>query len=199
MDMWIGIVLGGTLAALGVLWRQVVLTRRDVAAIRRELYYTDGRMKSVAADAGEGLQALRTQVARLASGYAVPVDLIRAGRRYLDVSGNDASDWVGRDRGDGLLLIVDVRTPKEYAVKHIKGAKLVPFEELDRRYAAEIPETADKILVYCSSGERSRMACDYLSERGYANVYNLHEGLPGWPGPTEGEGELQFIRLERRP
>jgi len=78
------------------------------------------------------------------------------------------------------------------------NATLIPFEDIDKRYVAEVPDTREKILVYCSSGERSRLACDFLGRAGYTNLYNVQDGLQGWRGPIEGEGEVTFIKLERR-
>ncbi|MES4787195.1 MAG: hypothetical protein C4294_16800, partial [Nitrospiraceae bacterium] len=73
------------------------------------------------------------------------------------------------------------------------------FDELEARYKTEIPETMEKVFVYCAGGERSRLACDFLSRQGYTNLYNVQDGMQGWRGPTEGEGEIKFIQFERRP
>jgi rhodanese-related sulfurtransferase len=45
-------------------------------------------------------------------------------------------------------------------------------------------------------GERSRSACDFLSRRGYPNLYNIREGLQGWQGNVEGEGEMRLVQIE---
>ena len=52
--------------------------------------------------------------------------------------------------------------------------------------------------MYCMGGDRSRMACDFLSLKGYTNLYNVSDGLQGWRGSTEGEGEINVIQIERR-
>jgi len=169
----------------------------EVARLKRDLYYADTRLKHVSREIEEAIGPLRAQVARLAAGLPVSPDLIRAGQRYLSIDGDAARGWLVEPAGD-RLAIIDVRTPKEFAARRIPGAKLVPFEELDRRYADEIPATAERVLLYCESGERSRMACDFLSSKGYANLFNLQNGLQGWRGETEGEGEVRFIQLERR-
>jgi rhodanese-related sulfurtransferase len=38
-----------------------------------------------------------------------------------------------------------------------------------------------------------------LGRAGYTNLYNVQDGLQAWRGPTDGEGELTFIKLEKRP
>jgi rhodanese-related sulfurtransferase len=94
-------------------------------------------------------------------------------------------------------MVVDVRTPREYAARRLPGAKLVPFDELPNRYKAEIPETTEKVFLYCMGGERSRSACDFLSRQGYTNLYNIKDGLQGWRGPIEGEGEVKMVHFGR--
>lgn len=197
MMWWMGLLTVGALTvAAGAMWR-ASRAARDVVRIKRDLYYTDSKLKRLSAEIEDAVAPLRAHVARLASGLPVSPELIRSGRRYADVSAEEAERWL-QPAADGRIVVLDVRTEKEFAARRIPGARLVPFEELDRRYEAEVPEAADKILVYCAGGERSRMACDFLSAKGYANLYHMRDGIAGWRGPVDGEGELRFIRMEPR-
>jgi phage shock protein E len=75
------------------------------------------------------------------------------------------------------VLLLDVRTPQEYAEGHIPGAELIPYDEL----AAKFKE-ADKgrpIVVYCRSGRRSAIAADTLKDMGYTNVSDFG-GYTNW-------------------
>ena len=168
--------------------------------MKRAQYYSESRLKRVPEDIREAIQPLRWQVANLTSGKPVLPELIVTGRLYEDVTAEQAQRLIESGGGyqSDTLLVVDVRTPKEFAAKHVTNAKLVPFEELDKRYRTDIPDSREKILIYCSSGERSRLACDLLGRAGYTNLYNVRDGLQAWRGPTDGEGELTFIKLERR-
>ena len=200
MDVvWIIVAALGCLLAGVALWRcQTVV--KDLQQLKRAQYYSESRLKRVPEEIREAVQPLRWQVANLTSGKPVSRDLILTGRLYTDVSAEEAQRVIESNGGydSTTLLIVDVRTPKEYAAKHVPNATLVPFEELDTRYRRDVPDTREKILVYCSSGERSRLACDMMGRAGYTNLYNVQDGLQAWRGPTEGEGELTFIKLERR-
>jgi phage shock protein E len=78
--------------------------------------------------------------------------------------------------GEGGLLI-DVRTPEEFSGKHIQNAVNIPVDDLEARMA-EVEKLAggDKkkpIVVYCSSGGRSRAAKKMLRKAGYEQVSNL--------------------------
>jgi rhodanese-related sulfurtransferase len=75
-------------------------------------------------------------------------------------------------------VILDVRTKGEAAGGRIKGAKNIPMAELERR-VAEVPK-GKKVLIYCASGMRSRVAARFLEKRGYADLYNLSGGIAGW-------------------
>jgi len=77
-------------------------------------------------------------------------------------------------------LILDVRTPNEYYSGHIKGAKLIPLQQLESRWK-EIEKYKDKnILVYCRSGNRSTVASEILVEKGFTKLHNLRHGVIGW-------------------
>ncbi len=62
-------------------------------------------------------------------------------------------------------LLLDVRTPEEFAAGAVPGAVNIPVDELRGRLG-EIP--ADKeVLVYCRVGHRGYLACRVLSQAGF--------------------------------
>jgi len=191
--------LTGLAVGLFAVRRSFVLAR-ELKQLKRDQYYAESRLKRFPEELRETVQPLRLQMATVAMGRPVSAELILAGRFYLDVSAEEAQRVIEQENGpqSGQMLIVDVRTPKEYAIKHVAGAKLIPFEELESRCRSEIPRTADKVFLYCTSGDRSRLACDFLGRQGYTNLYNVQDGLQGWRGLTEGEGEVKFIHFQAR-
>jgi len=86
-------------------------------------------------------------------------------------------DEVRKIKGSGQVLLVDVRTPQEYATRKIDGAKLLPLQELEAR-ASEIPKDKD-VVLYCQNGVRSLIACRYLKKLGYS-VKNMTGGISRW-------------------
>jgi rhodanese-related sulfurtransferase len=196
--LWSVAVIG--LVAAFLAFRRGSRLAEEVKGLRRAQYESDSRLKRLSEEIREAVEPLRLHLAKVAGGGSVPKEMIVNGRRYLDISPDEAQHLLDREleRKDGKVLFVDVRTPKEYAVSRVAGARLVPIEELEQRYRTEIPDTAEKVLVYCASGERSRLACDFLSRQGYTNLYHVQGGMLSWRGPTEGEGELNLIQIERR-
>lgn len=74
-------------------------------------------------------------------------------------------------------ILLDVRSPQEYEEGHINGAILIPEYELKRDADKFLTNKEEVIVVYCSTGMRSKKAQKELKEKGYKNVYNLYNGL----------------------
>lgn len=70
-------------------------------------------------------------------------------------------------------LIIDVRTPEEYAEKYIDGAINIPIYEIDN-LKNEIIDKDKVILLYCKTSKRSRIAKEILMQNGYKNVYTFN-------------------------
>ncbi len=81
------------------------------------------------------------------------------------------------DQGEHLLLL-DVRTPQEWAICRLEGAQLIPMQELSGRKEELDPKT--EIVVYCHVGGRSRMAVAFLRQQGFEGARNLAGGIDSW-------------------
>lgn len=84
----------------------------------------------------------------------------------------------GIKKGDIQLL--DVRTSKEYAEGHIRGALNIDVQEPD--FEASATDTLNKekpVYVYCRSGRRSLLAGEMLAKDGYT-VVDLDGGIIAW-------------------
>ncbi|PXF52792.1 MAG: hypothetical protein C4B56_04470 [Candidatus Methanophagaceae archaeon] len=76
------------------------------------------------------------------------------------------------------IILLDVRTKKEYDSEHIPEAKLIPLPELGNRIG-EL-DKSKKIIVYCKTGSRSRTASEILVQHGFEHVYNMLGGIEEW-------------------
>lgn len=81
------------------------------------------------------------------------------------------------------IVMIDVRTPGEYADGHIPGIANIPVDELERRIA-EIPRDK-KVVLICRTGNRSATGTKLLRDKGLTNVYNSKDGMTSWKGPVE--------------
>lgn len=105
-------------------------------------------------------------------------------------NGND-SDYrqISTDEAVALMeeesnyIILDVRTPEEYAEKHIPNAINIPNETIGTDEIPELPDKDQLILVYCRSGNRSKQASEKLVDLGYTNIVEFG-GINDWTGET---------------
>ena len=172
--------------------------REELSDMKRERYYLEQKVKAVPAQIETTIEALRIQVALLAQGKPVSDQLIRTGRLYHEISAKEAEEFLPVDSQVDHVLWLDVRTNSEFSQRHIPGAKLIPVEDLEMRFKTEIPTTIAKILVYCAGGDRSRLACDFLSRHDVGNVYYIKYGLQGWSGPIVGNEAGGLIQISSK-
>ena len=99
---------------------------------------------------------------------------------YRQISMDEAITMMEEESG---YIILDVRTPEEFADKHITGAVNIPNETIGTEEIPELPDKDQLILVYCRSGNRSKQASEKLAALGYTNVVEFG-GINSWPGET---------------
>ena len=96
-------------------------------------------------------------------------------RKDVDVIGAHTSL-----QSDNPPVLIDVRTPAEYAEGHIEGSLMIDYK--DDTFKSEI-EKLDKdatYLIYCRSGGRSAKASDYMISQGFKDVTNMKGGYLDW-------------------
>lgn len=77
-------------------------------------------------------------------------------------------------------MLIDVRSPEEYAQGHIQGSRLIPLDVLSNSIKNIVPDTTQEIIVNCRSGGRSAQAVHVLKSLGYTKVINLTGGVIAW-------------------
>ncbi len=78
------------------------------------------------------------------------------------------------------IIVLDVRTPGEFAAGHIAGARNVDFKAAD--FAAKIAalEKGKSYLVHCAAGGRSTKTLDLMLGKNFAAIYHLNAGFKAW-------------------
>lgn len=77
-------------------------------------------------------------------------------------------------------LILDVRSPEEYAEGHVPDAINIPYDQLNARLA-EIASYKEKdIVLYCRSGKRAGIAANILQAAGFSKLLHLDGDMGGW-------------------
>jgi rhodanese-related sulfurtransferase len=84
-------------------------------------------------------------------------------------------------------VVIDVRTPEEYAAGHIPGAVNIPYDQVAERIS-EV-EAPHGVALYCMVGPRARKGEAALLSAGYTSVLHIEGGLSAWKEaglPVEG-------------
>ena len=95
---------------------------------------------------------------------------------YSEISQNIANALIENKKG----VLIDVRTPEEFAEGHIEGAINIPVETIkDDELLKEVPDTKTPLLIYCRTGRRASDAGQTLVKNGYQYVVNFG-GVSTW-------------------
>ena len=95
---------------------------------------------------------------------------------YQEISQDDAK----RMMEEQSVIVLDVREQSEYDSGHIPDAVLLPVGTINADTAADVITSKDSVvLVYCRSGNRSKIASQALADLGYSNVYEFG-GISTW-------------------
>ena len=103
----------------------------------------------------------------------------------LFTSAMDINKGVEEFHATAGAVLLDVRTPEEYAEGHIPGSVSIPLAALPARYnelgALDIDTP---LFVHCLSGGRSGQAVSFLKRAGFTNVKNIG-GINAYKGKVE--------------
>lgn len=69
-------------------------------------------------------------------------------------------------------VLIDVRTPQEYAGGHIAGAINIDHSVIAQEIGKAKVAQDDTVILYCRSGRRSEIALDTLRKMGYRKAVN---------------------------
>jgi phage shock protein E len=67
-------------------------------------------------------------------------------------------------------VVIDVRTPEEFAAGHLATALNIPVEADDFEDRIAELDPSDAYLLYCRSGRRSAMAADIMAQAGFSDI-----------------------------
>ncbi|MBF0510054.1 MAG: rhodanese-like domain-containing protein [Deltaproteobacteria bacterium] len=85
-----------------------------------------------------------------------------------------------RIQDNDKLILLDVRTEREYQAGHIKGAAWLERGLAEFVLARTLPLQDAEIIVYCKAGNRTGLVVKALKSAGYKNVAGLDGGFDEW-------------------
>ncbi|OGY21206.1 MAG: sulfurtransferase [Candidatus Woykebacteria bacterium GWB1_45_5] len=97
-----------------------------------------------------------------------------------DISTREATGLVEKNKDNPDFVIIDVRTPPEYAPEHLEKATNLDYSSGSFRSELEKLDKNEIYLIYCRSGNRSKKALVVMRELGFNEVYNMLGGITAW-------------------
>jgi rhodanese-related sulfurtransferase len=97
-------------------------------------------------------------------------------RSVTHYSVREVAEKVDANRG---ILLLDVRSDKEWRQGHIKGAHHIPLHELTRRSSELDKHKNREIICYCQTGNRSIAAASRLKNLGFTTA-SMKGGIAEW-------------------
>ncbi len=97
-----------------------------------------------------------------------------------DISVKEAYDLIAKNKDNQSFMIIDVRTPQEFANEYIENAVNIDY------YSEEFQNELNKLdkektyLIYCRSGNRSGKVLIIMKELGFREAYNMLGGIIQW-------------------
>ena len=85
-----------------------------------------------------------------------------------------------RHQGDPDVVLLDVRTPKEFENGHIQGALLLDYYSSDYVERIKALDREKTYLIYCRSGNRSGKSLAIFDKLGFRHAYHMDAGVIGW-------------------
>lgn len=87
-------------------------------------------------------------------------------------------------------VVLDVRTPEEFAEGHLPNAININYNGADFESKIQQLDSTKLYMIYCHSGNRSGKAREYMQNNGFDRIIELKTGIQGWREaglPLEGD------------
>ena len=97
-----------------------------------------------------------------------------------DITPQVASKLVAENRDDPDFIIIDVRTPEEFAAGHIENAINLDFRSEGFEDSINELDKNKTYLVYCRTAYRSRSAVNIMEELDFNEIYHMLGGIVQW-------------------
>jgi rhodanese-related sulfurtransferase len=110
------------------------------------------------------------------SGHAIIIDR-RTHQQIKDVTPFDALGIIISSSDTRNPVVIDVRTPGEFANGHISGALNIDFNATSFRENVAKLDKTKLYIIYCQSGMRSAAARNIFKELGFQSVINVTGGI----------------------
>ncbi len=111
---------------------------------------------------------------------AIATTALAAGSPVTNVTVGKAQKLIKERAGKADFVILDVRTPDEFAEGHIDGAVNLDVLSPGFEKGLRVLDRNRSYLVYCRTGNRSRRATLTMEALGFRSIFHMTEGIVKW-------------------
>ena len=97
-----------------------------------------------------------------------------------DITPQEAFNLIQDNQNNPDFVIIDVRTPQEFAEEHIENASNIDFYSETFRDELDNLDKNKTYLIYCRSGGRSGNALNIMADLNFREAYNMLGGINQW-------------------
>lgn len=105
---------------------------------------------------------------------------VTVSQQITTVTPADAHQTIQADLGNADFVLLDIRTPEEYAAGKIAGAENIDFYAPDFRDNLNRLDKNSHYVIYCHTGNRSGQALQIMRELGFTQVEDIGGGIAAW-------------------
>jgi len=103
-----------------------------------------------------------------------------AAHTLKNISAQEANDMIQQRKADPNFVILDIRTPQEFAQGRIEGAINLDFYASNFKESLNALDKNKTYMMYCRSGNRSGKALGMMEGQNFTDVYNMTGGIGAW-------------------
>jgi rhodanese-related sulfurtransferase len=97
-----------------------------------------------------------------------------------NITALEAKALIDQNKGQADFVILDLRTPKEFAGGHIAGAVMLDYYSPGFQKGLQQLDKSKRYLIYCRTGNRSGRTLKLIDQMGFTSVYHLKDGIVDW-------------------
>lgn len=91
-----------------------------------------------------------------------------------------AQELLQRQSVGEKILVIDARSPEEFAAGHVPGAINLPHDRITGSEPVLKDWKQKPVVIYCRSGRRAALASEVLEKQGFTKLEHLSGDMEGW-------------------
>ena len=97
-----------------------------------------------------------------------------------NMSAKETSKLINQNKGDKDIVVLDIRTPGEFAAGHIENAVNIDYFSQNFQSQLDQLDKSKNYVMHCKSGGRSGRSVSIFKELNFKNLIHMNGGFDEW-------------------